>query len=371
MDLGLFFMPLHRPSKPWGQALDEDRRAILHAEDLGFSEVWVGEHFSTKAEQVPSPLMFLSTLIHQTKNLRFGTGVVNLGHRHPVVVAAEAALFDHLSGGRLMLGVGPGGLMSDGELFGRPDMAERVKVATEAIDMILDLWSNDAPFRHDGTYWTASLEDQVWASHGVGAMAKPLQDPHPPMAMALASPDGDSVRTVAERGFIPISANFVPQSAVAGQWQTYCAVRDNLGLEIDPSIWRVCRNILITETDAEAEELLADPDGTFAFYFRYLAGVRDMVRLTAEEADLSLAEINDQLNVAKAIEKCVMAGSVETVTAQLVEMADRIGRFGTLVSVGHDWEDDGTRWLSSMSRLAEDVAPVLSQHLESMPQSAG
>ncbi len=367
MNLGLFFMPLHRPSKPWSQALDEDRRTILHAEQLGFTEAWMGEHFSTKAEQVPAPLMFLATLISETSNIRFGTGVVNLGHRHPVVVAAEAAQFDQLSGGRFMLGVGPGGLMSDGELFGRPDMDERVKVATESIDMIIRLWTEDAPFSIEGEYWTATLEEQFWSSHGVGALSRPLQEPHPPLAMALASPAGDSVRTVAERSFIPISANFVPESAVAGQWETYCTVRNDLGLPIDRSIWRVCRNLLITDSDAEAEELLADPDGTFGFYFRYLAGVRDMVRLTAEENTFSIEQLNDQLSVPKALEKCVIAGSVETVTERLIEMGNLLGPFGTLVAVGHDWEEvDGKRWLGSMSALANDVAPVLSQHLDSL-----
>ena len=131
MDLGLFFMPLHRPDKPFGQSLEEDRQTILLADELGFSEVWMGEHLSSKAEPIPAPLIFLATLIQQTKNIRFGTGVINLGHRHPVVVAAEAALFDQLSGGRLMLGVGPGGLASDGELLGRPDMAERVKLVRD------------------------------------------------------------------------------------------------------------------------------------------------------------------------------------------------------------------------------------------------
>lgn len=381
MDLGLFFMPLHRPSKPWAQALDEDRQTIIHADRLGFTEAWVGEHFSTKAEQIPSPLMFLATLLQDAPNIRFGSGVVNLGHRHPVVVAAEAALFDQLSGGRLLLGVGPGGLMSDGELFGRPDMTERVKVASEAIDMILALWSDEAPFAHSGAYWSAELKEQYWPSHGVGQLARPLQQPHPPLAMALASPDGDSVRTVAERSFIPISANFVPISAVAGQWTTYRSVRDRLGLPVDPSIWRVCRNILVTESDEEADELLADPDGTFGFYFRYLAGVRDMARLRAEDdaADddptttdpASLLSRNSELKVPLAIEKCVIAGSAATVTERLIDMADTIGRFGTLVAVGHDWDDDGDRWLTSMTRLAEDVAPVVSQHVDTLGSVPG
>lgn len=365
MNLGLFFMPLHHPEKPWGQALDEDRKTILHAESKGFSEVWIGEHFTSKAEPIPAPLMFMATLINETTTMRFGTGVVNLGHRHPVVVAAEAAQFDQLSGGRLMLGVGPGGLASDGELFGRPDMAERVELANETVDMLIQLFTEDAPLTLDGKHWQATLEEQVWPSHGVGLLPKPVQKPHPPFAMAMASPDGDTVRTVAERGFIPISANFVPLSAVRGQWDTYTKIREELDLPIERDKWRVCRNILVTDSDAEAEELMADPDGVFAFYFRYLAGVRDMPRLAA--ADLTSVEMNEQLNVAKAMEKCVIAGSAETVTARLMEMVDLLGPFGTLVSVGHDW--DGTdRWLRSITSLADDVGPALEQHMGSLPR---
>ncbi|MFT7597974.1 MAG: alkanesulfonate monooxygenase SsuD [Acidimicrobiales bacterium] len=361
MNLGLFFMPLHHPDKPWGQAMEEDRQMILHADSLGFAETWMGEHFTSKAEPVPAPLIFLATLINETKTMRFGTGVINLGHRHPMVVAAEVAQFDQLSGGRFMMGVGPGGLASDGEMFGRPDMADRVRVADESLKMIIELLSNDAPVSVQGEAWSASLESQVWPTHGVGMLPKPVQRPHPPIAMAMASPAGDTVRTVAENGYIPISANFVPISAVKGQWDTYTEIREGLGLPVERDRWRVCRNILVTDSDAEAEELLSDPDGTFAFYFRYLAGVRDMPRL-ASEPHLTSTELFDQLNVAKAIEKCVIAGSAETVTAKLMDMSDILGPFGTLVVVGHDW-DDTDRWTRSITSLAQKVAPKLEQHL--------
>ena len=363
MNLGLFFMPLHRPDKSFGQSLEEDRQTILLAESLGFTEAWMGEHFSSKAEPIPAPLIFLATLIQQTSTIRFGTGVVNLGHRHPVVVAAEAALFDQLSGGRLMLGVGPGGLASDGELFGRPDMDERVKVANESIEMIIQAFTNDAPLDMSGDYWQASLQDQVWPDYGVGHLPKPVQQPHPPFAMALSSPAGDSVKKVAERSFIPISANFVPLSAVKGQWDTYTEVREGLGLPVDRSIWRVCRNILITESDAQAEEVMADPDGVFAYYFRYLGGVRDIPRLNAEPGE-SIVELNERYRVDKSLEKCVIAGSVETVTAKLIEMADLLGPFGTLVAVGHDDEKGDGMWERSLSSLAHDVAPHLTQHMQ-------
>ena len=120
MKLGLFSMPLHRPEKPFLQTLEEDREAILLADRLGYSEAWIGEHFTSKVEQIASPLIFLATLIHETRSIRFGTGVINIPHHHPVTVASHVALFDNLSEGRFLFGVGPGGLVSDAEMYGPP-----------------------------------------------------------------------------------------------------------------------------------------------------------------------------------------------------------------------------------------------------------
>ena len=78
MELGLFTQPVHRPEKPWDQALAEDREAIILADQLGFSEAWIGEHFTTKAEQIPAPLMFMATLLKEAPSIRFATGVINL-----------------------------------------------------------------------------------------------------------------------------------------------------------------------------------------------------------------------------------------------------------------------------------------------------
>lgn len=364
LQLGIFFMPVHRPKKPWAQALEEDRQATLLADRCGYSEVWMGEHFSTKVEQVPAPLMFFATLIHQTRQIRFGTGVINLGHRHPIVVAAETAQFDQLSGGRLMVGLGPGGLPSDGELFGRPDMAERVQAASEAIDMVLALWRDTAPFEHEGRYWRTRLREQVWLDHGVGELCRPAQRPHPPIAMAMVSPGGATAELIAARSFIPISANFVPLTAVKAQWDSYGAKRAALGLAIDSSVWRVCRNILITDSDAQAQELMDDPDGPFSFYFRYLRGLREM-RAIADLDEPTAAELNTLLDVASSIDACVIAGSIETVTERLMDMADYLGPFGTLVSVGHDW-DDSQMWQNSIARLASEVKPRLSQHMAAL-----
>ena len=72
-----------------------------------------------------------------------------------------------------------------------------------------------------------------------------------------------------------------------------------------------------------------------------------------------------RLDIPKAIQDCVIAGSSATVLSRLVDLADRAGPFGTLLMAGQDWDDTG-RWPRSMRRLAEEVAPKLSKHLETL-----
>ena len=167
MRLGVFSMPLHRPEKPYALALQEDREMVLLADKLGYGEVWIGEHFTCKAEQIPSAMLFLATLISETNQIRFGTGVVNLPHHHPGIVAGEAAMFDQLSGGRLMLGVGPGGLISDAEFFGETDMGERNRVALEYVNAIQALWAADGPFELTANGMTLTNKSTHWPRHGL------------------------------------------------------------------------------------------------------------------------------------------------------------------------------------------------------------
>ena len=178
----------------------------------------------------------------------------------------------------------------------------------------------------------------------------------------MVGPGGPTAELIAARDFIPISSNFVPIANVQAQWQAYAATRDRLDKPADPAIWRVCRNILVTESDAEAEEILADPDGPLTFYYRYLRGVRCMEDI-AERPGATLEELNDMLEVPQALADCVIAGTADRVLERLVALVDRLGPFGTLVMVGHDWDQSGL-WQASMERLAERVMPALSRHAE-------
>ncbi len=208
------------------------------------------------------------------------------------------------------------------------------------------------------------MEREIWPQAGVGRFPKPLQKPHPPIAMAMIGPGGPTAALIAERDFIPISANFVPVENIESQQRTYRQARDRLDRPVDLGVWRVCRSILVTGSDAQAEELLSDPDGTLAFYFRYLRGVRRIAEFR-DRQDAAPETLNAFLEVGQALEDCVIAGSAKTVTDRLITLVDRLGPFGTLVSVAHDW-DDADLWQDSMRMLAVDVMPAVSQHARAL-----
>ena len=167
MELGLFMQPVHRPDRDYTQALEEDREAILLADRLGYSECWIGEHFTATSEPIPSPLTFCATLIESTERIRFGTGVLSLPAVHPVVVASQTAMFDHLCRGRFILGVGPGSLSSDVEALGGADAPTRGRLVGEATDIILKLWTEDPPYEFDGEFFRFGIKDLTRLDWGV------------------------------------------------------------------------------------------------------------------------------------------------------------------------------------------------------------
>src|SRR4026207_904985 len=88
--LGMFTMPFHHPDRDYASILAEDQEAVILADQLGFSEAYVGEHFSSWSERITSPLIFLATVISRTRQIRLGTGVLHLPQTHPAPVAPPA-----------------------------------------------------------------------------------------------------------------------------------------------------------------------------------------------------------------------------------------------------------------------------------------
>src|SRR5215472_15167261 len=152
MKLGFFTMPIHSLEKDWRLSLREDREAFLLADELGFTEAYVGEHVTDKAENITSSIAFLAWIAAATTHIKLGTGTINMPNAHPAAVAASIAMLDHMLDGRLIFGISPGGLLSDAEIFGNLD-ANRNEMFVEAINQVLAIWSGTAPYDIAGKYW--------------------------------------------------------------------------------------------------------------------------------------------------------------------------------------------------------------------------
>lgn len=158
--------------------------AVL-AEDLGYDSVWVTEHLLNLGHVAnrlgPRPyhhsLALLSFIAARTTRVSLGTSVLVLPFRHPVELAKFAATLDHLSGGRLILGVGAGAIREEFEALSL-DYVKRGSITAEAIRMMKSLWTSQ-PVSFHGDHWSFN---EVYFS------PKPIQKPHVPLWIAGMTP---------------------------------------------------------------------------------------------------------------------------------------------------------------------------------------
>src|ERR1700743_1370559 len=167
MKLGFFTMPIHPLDKDWRQSLQEDREAFLLADELGFSEAYVGEHVTDRAENITSCVAFLSWIAAATKQIKLGTGTINMPNSHPASIAASIAMLDHMLDGRLIFGISPGGLLSDAELLGKLD-AYRNAMFPKHLNQVLAIWESEPPYNIEGKFWNISTQKTLMKEIGQG-----------------------------------------------------------------------------------------------------------------------------------------------------------------------------------------------------------
>jgi len=174
---------------------------IVHAEGRGFDSAWVAQHhFHEDEGGLPAPFVFLSQVAAQTTRIRLGTGIVTLPLELPIRVAEDAAVLDLMCGGRLEVGVGPGGNLSAYEAFGL-DSAERTALLVRHHRVLLDAWTGRKLPGGDRLYPpNPGLVNRVWqatfsvdgarraGAAGDGLMLSRTQ-PRPAGAPHLSLPD--------------------------------------------------------------------------------------------------------------------------------------------------------------------------------------
>ena len=355
MKLGMFMMPLHPPGRTICDTLKEDREAIILADQLGFSEAYVGEHVTDAAETVTSSMVFLASLISETKNIMLGTGTLNLPNSHPAAVAAQVAMLDHLLKGRFIMGISPGGLMSDAEVFGN-FANNRNEMFVECINTILKIWESDPPYNIAGKYWSVSVAKTMIPEIGQGFIMKPFQKPHPLIVGTAVAPFSQGVTEMAKRGWQPISANFLMPEWVKSHWPKYVEGRLAVGAVPKPADWRIAKSIFVADDEATARRYAFGSDGPYHFYFkqlvRKLVGAGGRGNLFKTDPDMP----NEAITPEYVTKRLVLAGTVDSVVAQLLAFREQVGDFGTLLYAGHDWVEPALA-KRSMQLMAEEVMP--------------
>lgn len=358
MNLGYFTMPIHPPGRDYVQTLKEDRQAIVLADELGFTEAYVGEHVTDLAESVTDCAVFLASLAPVTKNIKLCTGTVNLPNGHPAAIATKIAMLDNILEGRFVFGVSPGGLPSDWEMFGNLEVDRRAKFA-ECLDLILGIWSGEAPYNLEGAYWTITTERTQIPEIGQGRMVKPYQRPHPPIVVTVVEPSSASAAAAAARGFDVISANFLLPQWVRTHWAKIVEGCKTGQRVPDASRWRVAKTIFVADDDHTAREYGCGPRSPYRFYYEQLGSKLVRAgRANLFKADPSLPD--SVVTTDSLVDELVVAGTVSTVVEALLEFYETVGEFGTLLYCGIDWVDPALA-RRSMELMAEEVMPAVNR----------
>jgi len=150
---------------------------VRFAEEVGFEGAWIFDHFTPLYGEGPGPCLegwtLLAGLAASTERIRLGTLVTGATYRHPSLMAAEALTVDHISGGRLELGIGTGWYETEHRQLGFafPPAGARVDRLEETLEVLHLLMTADG----------ASFEGRYARLDGATLHPRPLQRPHPPI----------------------------------------------------------------------------------------------------------------------------------------------------------------------------------------------
>jgi alkanesulfonate monooxygenase SsuD/methylene tetrahydromethanopterin reductase-like flavin-dependent oxidoreductase (luciferase family) len=364
MELGLFMMPAHPPERDLATAHEIDRGILREADRLGFREAWIGEHFTQPWEPICAPDLLIAQALLETENIRLAAGAHVLPYHHPATLAHRVAYLDHISEGRLMLGIGSGGTPTDWTMFHVDGPGGQTReMMWESLEIMQRLWSQSEPFTYEGKYWTVSQPEPI-LDGGMAPHIKCYQDPHPPIGLAGLSPRSPTLRQAGAKGMIPMSLA-LSSRYLAGHWEEVEAGAEEAGRTCDRGDWRIGREVLVAETDEEARELaLSGTMGRMAREF-LIPSYASFGFLEFTKADPSLPD--EAVTAEYLADNAWLVGSPDTVVAKIEALVEEIGPFGVLLAHSYDNAPDPEAWDRSLELLATEVGPRIG-HLAPSPQ---
>ena len=350
LKFGIFLAPFHPVGQNPTLALERDMQLIEHLDQLGFDEAWIGEHHSAGYEIIASPEVFIAAVAQRTRHIRLGTGVSSLPYHHPFMLADRLVLLDHLTRGRLMIGVGPGALPSDAFMMGI-EVAKQRDMMEESLEAILLLLAGDEPVDYE-TDWFKLV--------GARLQMRPYQRPFPEVAVAAqVSPSGPRAAGRFGCSLLSIGATSAGGFDALGlHWKVMEERSAEFGTTVDRSKWRLVGPMHLADTK---EQAIADVEFGLAQWVDYFQRVAALP-LAPDTTDHS--SLVDALNASG----FAVIGTPEDAINQISRLREQSGGFGTFLTMGHEWADtDATR--HSYELMSRYVVPQFQGSASSLTAS--
>ena len=344
MKFGDFLFPESQSPDTDHTVVNEALKEAELAEALGFESIWLGEHHFDGACSYADPMTFAGAVVARTKRAKVGFSAVQMTLHHPVRMAEQIALLDNLSDGRVILGTARGTAFNFYEYRGYGiDPDEGPERLAEAEEIIFNAWKGKE-YIHKGKFW--DLEVPV-------LRPKVFQTPHPPLIRAVATEK--SLVEMAQKGR-PVMMVIQPDDVTAHRLELYKNTMAESGHD-DETIAKnldnffVWRNVVVAETDAEAEAIGVP---AYTSSREHIGTTRARLNTSGEQTSLTEMLANPR----HTLEHGLIFGSPETV-CERIDKLDKMGLGGLIVHFRlgpMSWEDNE----HSMRLFAEKVIPEFS-----------
>jgi alkanesulfonate monooxygenase SsuD/methylene tetrahydromethanopterin reductase-like flavin-dependent oxidoreductase (luciferase family) len=332
------FSNSRRPDHPsYGAGWEADIAEIVAADRLGIEECWISEH------EVPAELI-LCKAAALTSRITLGSAVRPLAYYHPLQVATEANACDHLTGGRYRLGIGFGFGATPKEMERRGlDWSKTREMMHASIDLILRLWTAAAPIDYDGPFWKGK---------GMELRPKPVQKPHPPVAVAVQNTPY-TAELAGVHGFQMLTSNFIAPKQVRALGDALVAAAAKAGRTPSREGIVACRLIYVADTDKQARE---DMRESYARTIEWEA----LNTPHAQKSRIPQGGTWRDIDYDRLIDIGeLFIGSPDTVHARIIEFYEQTGGFGEImIHGGRDYATPEKR-VRSMELFMGEVAPKL------------
>ena len=342
---GVFLAPFHKPGINPTLALQNDLELIQQLDRCGYDEAWIGEHHSAGSEIIASPEIFIMAAAERTRHIKLGTGVVSLSYHNPLWVAERIVQLDHLTRGRVMLGVGPGALPTDAKMIGIEPSQTR-GLLEDSLGCIMHLLQSDEPLTFKNDRW-----DLREARLHLRPYSNPLFDI---TTAAVASPAGPRLAGRHGTGLLSIGATTAAGfDALALHWDVIEAEAKAHGKTVDRSKWRLVGMVHIADT---MEQAYKDVEYGMEQWFHYFQAVAAFPQMAVPGN-----------NVKEMIEFVNESGFGAIGTPDMaVAQIDRLmkqsnGGFGAYLMLAHNWADPAATH-KSYELIARHVMPHFQNH---------